>query len=163
MKTLSILLSAILCWFAFTTTIYARLGETRDECVKRYGAITSKVDAGTLLYQKGMFVISVHFTDDKADYIEYSRDTKFSKNLIDELLARNSADVKWNVTGVQGADPKIPATLISEDGELLGSVGFYGYSERMTLSIYTKAFNERTKVRSIDDTRNRELSEIEGL
>ena len=163
MKTLSMLVAAILCWFAFTTTIYARLGETREECLARYGAITSKIDADTFSFRKGMFVISVHFTDNRADYIDYSRDTKFSKNQIDELLARNLAGTHWNVTGIQGADPKMPAALVSQDGEFLASVGFYSGNTRMTLSIYTKAWDERTKQKFIDDTENRELSEIDGL
>jgi hypothetical protein len=141
---------------------FARLGETIDQSISRYGSGTP-LQNDVYRFSKNGFEIDIHFAGGKADFITYNRNTRFSKAQIDQLLAVNAPEKKWKITGFQGSDPKLPATLVSEDGELVASVGLYSGSTRMSLSIGSKATEDRQREDAEAERRAKELKEIEGL
>lgn len=108
--------------FLLTTTLgllslsaYARIGETMDEAIKRYGPVTHEIDMGSRHWYcfrfKG-FVVNAVFNDGKIVEIEYLRDpanmprleavstfTELSENEIINFLKANSTE-EWQTVGI---------------------------------------------------------------
>jgi hypothetical protein len=93
--TLTILLPAV---------AHARLGETEDQCVARYGAVFARTTADEfgmalpmLVFLKNGYKLGVVLLDGKAGLtlISKSDDTDFSDNEVELLLTADSAGQKW--------------------------------------------------------------------
>lgn len=110
MKTWGILILAGTIFAVFALYGSARMGETREQCEKRYGAgtvVTNWSDGigaetwAEVMYRKGDFVLKVHFYKGKAilvGYLKVTEDgkTELSKTEIETLLKANSEGKKWN-------------------------------------------------------------------
>lgn len=108
--------------FVMPTALFARIGETFEQCITRYGNGT-EVPPGYYRFTKNGFEVSVHFNNGKADSISYTGAKPFSEAQIQQLLAINAPEKKWKITGIQGGAPTLPASFQSEDGELVAYVG----------------------------------------
>ena len=77
----------------FVTPAYARLGETREQVLVRYGKPTETKDLGkieSLHFKKGAFTIFVEILKekDRAIQIYYWKDTPFAPAQVTELLSQ---------------------------------------------------------------------------
>jgi hypothetical protein len=109
--------------------VEARIGETLEQCVSRYGEPVSKAN-GLILFQKSGIVIAVaSFFEGRVDSIGFKKISgdPLSATELKELLDANSGGQTWK-KGALGAD-----VLLSQDGELTAK---YTDSER-TLVIAT--------------------------
>jgi signal transduction histidine kinase len=93
---------AIFCLLLLPAIAGARIGETREQCDKRYGAPT-KVEAGSAdsteaEYVKEGFSIHVLFIDGRAQKISYSHGTAFTDKQITKLLNNNARGETWHAT-----------------------------------------------------------------
>ena len=98
MKTYLIIIGALLA----VSMSQARLGETIEQCRTRYGEPTrSELNddlAGIVAYAKNDLVITVHFTNGKADLIRYSPGlvSTVDFELAKYLLQLNGRDKEWD-------------------------------------------------------------------
>jgi hypothetical protein len=94
-KTSSINLLIILCWLALSVPSGARIGETLEQVLKRYGHCLGTVTADNgmtyKVFSKRGFKILVHFYENKVDEITYD----------DELnaLMQDNAPGQWVGSG----------------------------------------------------------------
>ncbi len=86
-----------------TEAARARLGETREECVARYGAPVAEVPA--LLegatgasFLKGEIRIRMEFLEGRAAFVSFSR-RGLGQELRQELLELNAGPLTWNPPG----------------------------------------------------------------
>lgn len=87
--------SSVLFLLGLTVSSFARIGETMNEAVERYGKVTHH---GTLRgedlysFEKNGFVVQVHFQEGKIDYIMYGKESgeKLTPEEIDTFLAANN-------------------------------------------------------------------------
>lgn len=120
-------LLAAIAAVAFTTssTLFARTGETEQECAARYGESIKKLPNNSLLYQKSGLGIIITFFNGKADAIAYTKIAKnvlgkgeqISENEVEILLNSNSGGVPWK----KGAVISMNREWETEDGELLAT------------------------------------------
>ena len=76
---------------------FARIGETLDECKKRYGEPV-KAEEGFTYFRKADLIIQVSFFKTKVDFIRFAKskdDEHFTDNEIKLLLDANGAGAKW--------------------------------------------------------------------
>lgn len=123
-------LKTILCFFAIlslaNSIAFARLGETFEECTKRYGKCM-QLDNQYFSYMKNDLKIQIHFKDDKADLISYEKPNQqaFSQSQLDYLLLVNAPKVNWQIIQsfpnpiTNNPEAKYPLTLKSENGDYL--------------------------------------------
>ena len=94
----TLLFSALI---SLASPAFARLGETREQVLARYGTPTETKELGTkiesLHFKKGAFTVFVEIAKDtgKAVQIYYWKDTPFAPTQIAELLSRNSEGKLW--------------------------------------------------------------------
>ncbi len=113
-------LSAIAVITLTTSILFARIGETEEECAARYGEPTKKLPNNSFLYQKSDLNIFIIFFNGKADAIAYSKIAKgqqLSENEIETLLESNSGGVPWQKRAVISMN----RTWGTENGELLAN------------------------------------------
>ena len=95
------LLTAIF-WLALCHLASARIGETLDQVLKRYGRClkTDTVANGQVykLFRKSGFKILVHFYEKKVDEISYSKDTDIFDDELKALMQDN-APGQWVGSG----------------------------------------------------------------
>lgn len=113
---LTILLSGVIA-----SPLTARIGETPQECVKRYGEPV-KVDKETqgLFFEKAGFQVQCSFRDGKCAMISFwhaERDalgnpTALSQAEIEQLLEVNSGGAKWK----KGTGISVNRQFVTEDG-----------------------------------------------
>lgn len=97
-------LFALLIFVATAAHCLARIGDTLDESITRYGKpITAAGD--TAMFEKPPYYVTVHLSDGKTDAITYVKSKKgangeseMSPDEIDRLLGLNS-DQQWKQTG----------------------------------------------------------------
>jgi len=122
----------------------ARIGETLEQCIERYGGRVDKSSPGKGVgFVKGGFVIAVQFYEGKADTLAFckvERDAlgkakEMSNNEISQLLQANSGDRKWKEIN------QIPLERywLTEDAQLVASYRSFEH----TLTIMTKAATDR--------------------
>ena len=97
------LLAATWCSLIFAGSAQARLGESREQCVGRYGPPVAEVPAllGTatgIAYQKGDIRIRIEFLEDQAAFISFSRRGLRSEER-QTLLDLNAGPLAWNPPG----------------------------------------------------------------
>jgi hypothetical protein len=95
------LLTAIF-WLLLCDPSEARIGETLDQVLKRYGrclrTVTAENGMAYKLFSKSGFKILVHFYENKVDEISYGRDTDiFDDDL--KALMQDNAPGEWTGTG----------------------------------------------------------------
>jgi hypothetical protein len=135
-------LSVALLWLALCDPSGARIGETLDQVLKRYGRClkTSTADNGKVykLFSKRGFKILVHFYEGKVDEISYGKDTDiFDDDL--KALMQDNAPGQWVGSGW-------PAYSWHNAS---GISAHYSFEHRL-LMIMTDAALEREKRRSKD-------------
>lgn len=118
----------ILCLFvSFITPALARIGETREECKKRYGLPINKLihigkENEYLVFEKAEFEIEIHFYQNKADQVVYwktSRTNTISEHEANELMTLNGGKKKW-VIPPKDENP-LSWTKVTEDKSLMAS------------------------------------------
>ena len=95
------LLTAIF-WLVICDPSGARIGETLDQVLKRYGrclrTVTAEQEMVHKLFSKSGFKILVHFYENKVDEIRYGKDTDiFDDDL--KALMQDNAPGEWTGTG----------------------------------------------------------------
>ena len=96
---------------------FARIGETAEECVTRYGKAIDKVD-NRMFFAKGGFVIAATFYQGVVDSIAYFKEGKraeISDNEIEVLLKSNGGDEKWEKLKIISVDKQWE----TEDGAIM--------------------------------------------
>jgi hypothetical protein len=83
-----------------SATTHARIGETLEESVARYGPVIKEGTRGTI-FQKGDFDLQVHFFEGKADYLCIIKDPSaaspdFTMDEIESLVASNLEGMKYS-------------------------------------------------------------------
>jgi len=95
-------LSLFIFWLALCCPARARIGETLDQVLKRYGPCLKTVTAENgmvyKLFSKRGLNILVHFYENKVDEISYGKDTDIFDDELKELMQAN-AQGEWVGTG----------------------------------------------------------------
>jgi hypothetical protein len=105
---LASIIAALSAIFITTSHLYARIGETPQECAARYGQPIKTLQEDMLLYEKAGLGVIVTFYKGKADAIAYrkiaenalGKGEKISDNEIEFLLKSNSGDTPWKKRSV---------------------------------------------------------------
>lgn len=116
----------------------ARIGETRKQCVARYGKPVSVSDKGTL-FVKGPMKIFVTFSDGKAESIWLQKTdpdvpalaVPISKEEIETFLVANSQGFQWRYNASLPDGDEVWITKDSELGAL------YSHAT-LSLQVYTR-------------------------
>jgi hypothetical protein len=94
---------AALLAFMMVTPTFARLGETLEECVQRYGPVIEKrapvlteSDPEALVFTKSAITITVEFRQGKAWHVSF-RKTPMSITEVEAILLANSANALWGL------------------------------------------------------------------
>lgn len=137
-------LLAAIAAVALTTssTLFARIGETEQECAARYGEPVKKRPNNSLLYEKSDLNIFITFFNGKADAIAYGKIAKgqqFSQNEIELWLKSNSGGVPWQERAVISMN----RNWETENGELLAN---YNTAANL-LMIATKGYFARKEAK----------------
>lgn len=145
------------CLLLFPLVVFARFGETKAQCIERYGNPTS-VDDGTgyLFFRKSGFEILVHFSEDKVDSITYWKEQAegtflrppLSEIEIAELLKINGGGSEWML----GATTGVPGRLWFNSAKHLVAVDGEGNS---ALQIRADDSEERAKKRRETEAKER--------
>ena len=83
------------------TMAQARIGETKEQCIERYGNPIKEVKERRIcVFTKSGFRISVHFFVNRVDFIQY---TKVDSNVITaeesrKLIAKNKENSRYELT-----------------------------------------------------------------
>jgi hypothetical protein len=123
-----------------SSTLFARIGETEQECAARYGEPTKTLPNNSLLYEKSDLNIFIIFFNGKADAIAYGKIAKgqqLSENEIELLLKSNSGGVPWQERAVISMN----RNWVTENGELLANYNTVAH----LLMVATKDYFTRTK------------------
>jgi hypothetical protein len=95
-------LLTVIIWLAQCDPSGARIGETLDQVLKRYGRCLKTVTAENgmvyKLFSKNGFKILVHFYENKVDEISYGKDTDIFDDDLNALMQDN-APGEWTGTG----------------------------------------------------------------
>jgi hypothetical protein len=99
-------LFALLILAAASSNGFARIGDTLDESINRYGKPISAA-GDTAMFEKIPYYVTIHLSDGKTDAITYvkakqgtSNESEMSADEIDRLLGLNS-DRQWKPTGAK--------------------------------------------------------------
>ena len=69
-----IIIYALLIFLGLSAKSYSRIGETKNECIKRYGAVIgSDKEAGIQIHMKGGFSIAIQFVDNFVGSIAFQK------------------------------------------------------------------------------------------
>lgn len=90
-------MKALILLFALVSPCVARIGETKEQCIKRYGPV--KLSFGdSVVFQKSGLKITVQFRDERAGWIQFKKmDEGFDEEEIKTLLNANGPGVKWAI------------------------------------------------------------------
>ena len=132
---------------ATSSTLFARIGETEQECAARYGEPIKKLPDDRLLYRKADLGILITFFNGKADAITYrkiatnvlGKGEQISENEVEILLNSNSGGVPWKKLAVISMN----RNWETENGELLAT---YITFENL-LKVGTKNYFAREKAK----------------
>lgn len=95
MKALSLTLLSFLC---LAISAQARIGETLDECIKRYGEPAQRPQPKTLLFHKSGIAITCFFVDGLCVQISYKKldsATRFNEREVEILRMANGS--RWQL------------------------------------------------------------------
>ncbi|MGC3991673.1 MAG: hypothetical protein QM796_18680 [Chthoniobacteraceae bacterium] len=108
MKTVILSLCALVC---FASQSKARIGETLEQCIQRYGAVV-KQESGIIVFKKSGFFVMVKLYNEKVEQIafckaqadELGQAGAISDNEIELLLKTNGGASNWKVQPVISTD-----------------------------------------------------------
>lgn len=131
------LLALVLLGFTASSAT-ARIGETRKQCIARYGKPVSVSEKGTL-FVKGQMKIFVTFSEGKAESIYLQKTDPdiptlampISKEEIDNFLAANSQGHQWRYNASLPDGDQVWITKDSELGALYSLA-------TLSLQVYTR-------------------------
>ncbi len=135
----------------------ARIGETRDQCVARYGTSEKAGDPQIMLFKKSGFSIGVQFHDDKAEILLITkietdvldRPVAMTEVEIETILKANGGDKEWKVQGRPGTT----RTWTTADGSL---TAVYRSSENKLILITKEAADRADAEKAAKDKKNLE-------
>jgi hypothetical protein len=118
-----LLIVLIVVLLAFASQVEARLGETMEQCEKRYGKPTSSEEFGGiqgLAFKKNDFTIRVFIINGKCGMISYEKEGELinkplSKEEIEKFLSSNSQDFEWEVKDTMGEAYSTSDELLMQD------------------------------------------------
>lgn len=136
-------ISVIVLGLVLCSTTQARIGESFDDCVKRYGSPVKDLDADAPLekeysFQKSGLDINAGFMDQKIQKIQFAKTdfSSLSETEIDLLLKANGGEKKWHEKIVFGGQ-----MWATENEEIIAA-----YNPMLKiLTLYTKGFIEKQK------------------
>jgi hypothetical protein len=139
-KTSSISVLIMLCWVGLSAPSAARIGETPDQVLKRYGHCQGTVTADNGMTYKvfswrGLKIL-VHFYENKVDEITYGKDADIFDDELKALMQENAAG-EWVGSGWP----------VNRWHNAAGISAHYSF-ERRLLMIVTDAALERQRRRS---------------
>jgi hypothetical protein len=112
MQAAAILLTGLM----MVSAVHARLGETRKECIARYGEPVSETESFAT-FQNSEFTMFIRFAEGKAAYIYFGKPPpkggKLSDHDVASLMEANGGGRKWKVKPSSSND----RAWITEDGE----------------------------------------------
>lgn len=154
-RSITPLLAAIAA-VALTTssTSFARIGETEQECTALYGEPFEELPNNSVLYRKSDLGLLITFFNGKADSIAYRKIAKgqqLSENEVEILLKNNSGGVPWKKHAVISTNRE----WLTENGELVAT---YVTHERL-LMVVTKDYLARRKAK----IEAKEVQNLEGF
>lgn len=96
MKTLTLLL--LLCLFlSFSLSAHARIGESFDQCIQRYGEPVQRAGTQTLFFKKSGISITCAFRESRCVQISYKKlepKARFTSHEVDILRTANGSNWK---------------------------------------------------------------------
>ena len=161
----AIWLAAVL--LSLSEYLHARLGETQEQCEKRYGEFTkmTRPYPGKDIFKtridnkEGTMAIILWFIDGKCESIEYACAGKWEDGELDNLYKKNFGDKKYKTV--------FKFTRLVEDGGMMVPKGDDGLIYRNTtgedLVVFSskKFLDMESKAREVD--KEKPLSRIDGL
>lgn len=110
----------------FFLVVDARLGETFDQCVERYGSLIERQGSAKnpqLVFAKDGITVGINFLGGKAAQISYSKEKGcFEDAEVQQLLAVNSGGSKWKYDPAESTRQRLPSVydkqvcFMREDG-----------------------------------------------
>ena len=88
----------------FIAAANARLGETYDECVNRYGPLREKKGDAInpqFMFQKDGIIVGINFLNGKAAQLSFRKHDFFLDSDVQKLLDVNSGGSKWKFDAVE--------------------------------------------------------------
>ncbi len=98
----------LLTFFCLALSAQARIGETLDECIKRYGEPAQRPLPKTLLFHKSGIAITCYFVDGLCVNLSYKKiapATRFNEREVEILRMANGS--KWQVWQPGSHSPSI--------------------------------------------------------
>jgi len=135
---------------------YARINETRQECIARYGQpVAADNETHLLVFMKGSFLIGINFFEDKADKILFRKVTQdilekgeeISDDEIQILLKANGAGKEWRKIKTISIDRQ----WITNDGSIYAK--YYTMSNNLILITTASSKREAEAEKSKDEKR----------
>ena len=155
MKSIAIL-SAL---FSLIIPASARLGETRTECIARYGEPAAGSTERATVFTKAGFRIGVIFKDGKAEALQISKvetdvlgnSTPMTEAEIETILRANGSGKEWK---------RVSGLIMDKDWQTEDSSAIANYSaSKNILGLYLKAFVDR----SAAEVEAKEKKNLEGF
>jgi hypothetical protein len=149
-RRVSPLLAAIAAAALTTSTLFARIGETEQECAARYGEPSERLPNNSLLYRKSGLFILITFFNGKADSIAYRKIAKvsrFSENEIEILLKNNSGGVPWQ----EREGTSVNREWLTENGELLATYITHKHSLMVTTKDYLARWKAKKEAKEVQN------------
>ncbi len=131
---------------AFAMPAQARIGETLQECLERYGPIRNIDEkAGLTYFHKSGFTVAIHFHEDHADSVDYIRTGEDQKGTpypltpaeIQVFLSVNGKELEWLEAP---RSTRLVQIWETNDGKILAQYD----SRQHILTVITKAATEHT-------------------
>ena len=140
MKKIALFISIL---FIVSSAAYARIGETLQQCIERYGQPIKTTPEGMILFSKSGLYVFVHFFEEKADAIAFRKveedalqtPAEISQNEIDLLLSSNGQGHEWKKREVISMDSEWE----TDDGKIIAT---YGTMQHL-LIVVTKDYTDR--------------------
>ncbi len=143
---------------------FARLGETREQVLARYGTPTETKDFGkieSLHFKKGVFTIFVEVLKekDRAIQIYYWKDEPFAPAQVEELLSRNAEGKLWDRSSYDMMSAKRSDGATARGGMQKNEDNVV----RFMLAILSKSAGGAMEKSPADEVGEKAAKEIEGL
>ncbi len=143
---------------------FARLGETKEQVIARYGPPTESKDLGkieSVHFKKGAMTIFVEISKEtgKAVQVFYWKDTPFAPAQVAELLSRNAEGKLWDQSAYDPYAARRSDGGTARGGEQKNPDG----TVRYMLVVLSKSAGKVMEKSPADETGEAAAKEIEGL
>ena len=95
MKNMKKLLAIIAAIAAITTAAHARIGETLEQAIERYGEPSPGQNAGWTVFFKGGFQVNTHFHGGAIDAVEYIKTEGLETAKLSEVEVQNFLNANY--------------------------------------------------------------------